>query len=474
MPKRSRTPSRSGGPPDYRVVRARSYPTPARSMRFTSNMADPGRVARNLAETAFNRFAPFPLRAAVGVGRLAYNAIRRSRSGRRTGSKTMSGPKYFTTGKYGGKFAKKFKRTKKNNYREKGFVHTAEIHGTISDPDCTYIGQSSYSGYQILEIICQCLLKKLFAKTGFICKDVTQTLPYFSDGNVSNLWRIRFVRLNREDGSLDNQDYTTSSNVSIYTLVGDKSTGTAPLWPGFVNSMLAFMTGEYASGTSALNVQEPYRLELYREEGNVGVFYQAEAAIELTMEQIHIYSKSDLKVQNRTLAADNSTDATDVSNNPIIGYEYRFSSGSPRCKDGTSGHLSSVLEPSGIITARSAQMSSAFKEPPPANAFWNCTSSARVKLDPGQIKKSSLWHSSKMPLLAFMKKCNFSVGTNLKQISLFGKSSLLALEDIINVNAANNISIAYEINREFGAYLTTHYKNSSLGVRYDMTVNNNP
>lgn len=388
------------------------------------------------------------------------------------GSGKVAGRRYVTRGYGGHRFAKKHRRPKKDPYREKGFVHTAEVHGTISDPDCIYVGHSAFSGYQILEVVCQTLLKKLFSKTNFICKDIKQQLPSFSDGNVSNMWRLRLVRVNRDTGAFDNgTDYVTGPNYSIYDLVGDKAAGIAPVWPYFVTQMQAYMTSEYSNPT--LNILEPVRLELYREEGNASIFYQPEAWLDFTFEQIHIFGHSELKVQNRTLAADNSNDSNDISNNPIIGYEYNFTSGSPRCKDLNASVLSSVVEPAGVITARAAAISSDFKEPPSPKVWWNCSSFAKVKLDPGQIKKSVVHHRAKMPLLKFLKVCNFSLGTNNKQFSLFGKSAMLALEDMINVNATNPIAIAYEIDRKFGCYLTTHFKNSSLGVRYDMTVNNN-
>jgi len=79
-----------------------------------------------------------------------------------------------------------------------------------------------------------------------------------------------------------------------------------------------------------------------------------------------------------------------------------------------------------------------------------------------------------MPLLKFMKKLNFGVGDNRHQTNLTGRCAMFALEDMINVNANNNIAIAYEINRSFGGYLTTSYKNQSLGHRYDIQRNDVP
>jgi len=66
----------------------------------------------------------------------------------------------------------------------------------------------------------------------------------------------------------------------------------------------------------------------------------------------------------------------------------------------------------------------------------------------------------------------YGTGGNFKRI--FGKSSLLAFEDVINVNVTYNIVIAYEVNRVYGCYLTTGKDTAALGARYQMTQNSNP
>lgn len=52
-----------------------------------------------------------------------------------------------------------------------------------------------------------------------------------------------------------------------------------------------------------------------------------------------------------------------------------------------------------------------------------------------------------------------------------GTHLLFGLEDVINVNAEENIIISYEVNRETGAYVTEHHKAYSTGVYNAITQN---
>jgi len=55
-----------------------------------------------------------------------------------------------------------------------------------------------------------------------------------------------------------------------------------------------------------------------------------------------------------------------------------------------------------------------------------------------------------------------------------GRCALFALEDVINVNGAQNISIAYEINRQEGVYLSTTKNHQAQGRFFQMTQSSNP
>lgn len=416
----------------------------------------------------------------VGAALTAYDGYKAARS---LFSKKKSGQRA-GSGRDGGRFKRPRKNSKKNmNYVTKGFVHTTEVHGLVADPDCVYVGHSSFSGTQMIEIMCQSLLRKLFAKSGWVCRSIHEKIPgYFA--NTSTCWRISIERKNEETGVIVayNYDGVGATDHTIYQLVGDQSIGLAPLFVALLDVFRDFATGQGGTGGSTNNVDVPFRLRLYREEGNVlGTFYQFDSEIIFAHETVNYFSKSDLKIQNRTIAADSSTDANNVANNPIQGKLYHFKGGCPRAKvDGV--HLvEAMLDRHGTLTARAAQIAptdtsvaQVFKEPPKPHAFWNCSKSSTVKLNPGDTKSDSLYYSGKMPFLKFLKAIQYGYGTGLKQVNLFGKSAMIALEDMINVNAAANINIAYEVNREYGMYFTSKVPRLALGHRYSITVSNVP
>jgi hypothetical protein len=71
-------------------------------------------------------------------------------------------------------------------------------------------------------------------------------------------------------------------------------------------------------------------------------------------------------------------------------------------------------------------------------------------------------------------KYGYGAASTHKQINLFGKSAMISLEDMINVNPTNNVSLAYEVNREFGMFMKSTNYNVSSGCRYSLQVNNIP
>lgn len=389
--------------------------------------------------------------------------------------------KYHTVGRYAGRF-RRGKRSLPDLFRQRGFMHTLEVHGVVSDPNCVYVGHSTYGSIQLLEVFMQAMLKKLFQKAGVVIKDVNAAIPGETI-SANFIWRVDIEYINRETGSSGSGTYQfVNSTTSIKALSGDQAGGIAPLFTDFRAVVERYMTGDYNGTTgSAYNVEEPVKLHLFRADNGVLSIHWAHAAeINFSDEWIHLKSKSELKIQNRTLSATGSGDAEDVTNNPIQGRLYEFSSGCPRTKIPNVSLIASMLEPSGTLNARAAQLVAAgadsYREPPVAGTFWNCSRSAQVMLQPGQIKQQTIYHKASFHLLKFLKKCMFGYGAQSthKQINLFGKSGMIALEDVINVNSANNISVAYEVNREFGCYLTTKSKNISVGHHYDLTIDNTP
>ena len=109
--------------------------------------------------------------------------------------------------------------------------------------------------------------------------------------------------------------------------------------------------------------------------------------------------------------------------------------------------------------------------------FWNTQYCNDIKLQPGEIRSQKIYHTTSMPFMKFLKsvKLGYGPGASLvrKSVHLFGKSGMLALEEVINANAEFPIEVAYEINREFGCYLSSKKATQSIGHLYQVTSVNN-
>jgi len=399
-----------------------------------------------------------------GAGRSAPDyATAVVKAGRASGSAAPRRKRYRTQGRYVGRFKRPRRLSRKDDGAlNSGFVNTSEITGTVSDVNCVYVGHSVMSGNEVIENIVYSLLRKLYKKgLQFNVTNIQEPLPSLGTGGYT-------IRLTRElmDGTntIQNFDYVPSATDTIQLIVGNLLSGIAPAG---AFSVIMDVFKDYAAGNTAsvVNLYQPVKLQLL-ESANFNVL----ARINLKEEVFHMTVSSQLKVQNRTLAADSGADATDVSNNPLMGKLYRLGTGCPITAVDYTPLISSVPDFTGAITVASSSFTkTGFYEPPHPKMFTNCTGSSTVRLEPGAIKVDKLYYSKSQNLLKFLTSFGYGIGpagavaTLNRQMKLKGKCTLLALEDVINVNAAQSISVAYEINRKIGVYCTTMKPAVSMG-----------
>jgi len=452
--------------------------------RYPSSMAAPiARYAARKIGSAAMRAIPIVgnAMAAYDVARGAYKAGRRLFSrGTQTGARSSgraAATKYATKGKYAGRFRRrKVRRDKTDKYRNYGFCNTTEITGTVSDPDCVYIGHSTTSGHRILTVFLQAALRKLFRHVGYTCTNITDPLLGYhpnSDG-----WRLILSVKEVTTGVITDVTYDTAASDSIFRIVGDTVNGIAPAWPNLYNFWVNYIQNGPPTGAT----QQPTRLSLYQRDGNVANFYHFMGDIYFPNERINLHVRSELKIQNRTLSTSGSGDAEDVSNNPLIGKSYQFSSANPRLRVENCDIIGSMLDATGVITRRAAEFPAAtsvlMREPPSPKIFWNVVKSGKAAIGPGNIKKDLLTYTVSMAVYDFFQKLDWrpfsaTVATAISMKGL-GKSALFALEDLINVNLAQNISIAYEVNRQEMCYLTTRKTSPSQGLFAQNQQSSNP
>lgn len=481
--------------------------TPNKRVRhfFMNAAIQAGRLAAPWARYAFrslarrlynNRRRAALVAAAADYGRSAANSLsarwqRRNPSQAATVNKGLPkvglGPKTRANGKFAGKFRRTRRVKKPSPYLTKGFMHTHEIHGIVTDPDCVYVGMSAVSSYVAVELVAQALLRRLFEK----CikqpiNNIKAPIQGYhnsgaSTGFNSDGFKIQLETINLSTGASSFIDYETQAPTdSIYDIVGEAgiSVPVAPRWPAFMTQMHNWCT---KNSEDSSNIIGPAKLHIYRKDGNSAAFWVHSGAIDLRTVKVHMFGKADMKIQNRTLAADAGTDSDNVTANPLVGYQYEFNSSCPAFKDSTqtpgSFRIARMLDVGGVVLARGASMTAAgdvLKEPPKPQFFMNCVKSSKITLDPGALKYSSVNYGFTKPFIAALKTIGFqntAAGILGQQYRNDGRCKMFALEDMINVNALQNIAIAYEINRQTMCYITEHPNTSAQGYFRSQIVN---
>lgn len=415
--------------------------------------------------------------------RMPFSTERRKKpkSGKKTEKQKRygAGPKTFANGTYGGRFRRTKRIARPSKYLTKGFSHTHEVHGIVTDPDCVYIGMTAISSYVGVELVAQALLRRLFEKC---IKQPIQNIKspiqgYHNSGAAvgfnSDGFKIQLESINLSTGASIFIDYETQAPTdSIYEIVGEAGipVPVAPRWPGLMTALHNWCT---KNSEDASNIIAPGKLHIYRKDGNAAAFWVHSGAIDLRTVRVHMFGKAEMKLQNRTLAADAGNDAGNVTSNPLIGYQYEFNGSAPAFKDiaQTPGsfRIARMLDVGGVVTARGASMTAAgdvLKEPPKPQFFMNCVKSSRITLDPGSLKYDTVsygFHKSFVSALKTIGFQNAAASISGQQYRNNGRSKMFALEDMINVNALQNIAIAYEINRQTMCYITEHPNTSAQG-----------
>lgn len=384
----------------------------------------------------------------------------------------------YTRGRYAGKVKGKKLRTKIQDICQRtGFLHTVEVNGIVADPDICYITHSTYSGMRPThEILMHALLRKVFAKAGCNITGVNEKIRGYNagiNGGDSDGWKICLVWTDILTGVKQWVQYETGLNETLYTITGSVQNGLAPNASNIMNALVEFSV-EFGGAKDRIFES----LELYDKDGNAGNFWRIASTINLKLENIHCYSQSSIKFQNRTKSG--GTNETDnVNNNPLVGRIYEFTSGVPRPKVENTYLLERITDGFGVELIRGAEFAAnvqGLKEVPRASFFANCNKSISLKLQPGDIKKNSIRHSFKMLFNDFLLNYallfnNNGVGKTAKAT---GKCAMLALEDMINIDAGDLVTLAYEVNRIVGIYTSSGKAPSSIGHLYQLNRSNLP
>lgn len=384
---------------------------------------------------------------------------------------TAKGYRSYNAGVFAGRFRKPNKKgmqSWKTKYAANGFVNTTEVTGKINDPNCCYLIHTATPPPDTIKIIVESLLRKLIRKSiKFNVTNLRQEIPGESFFNTSDRFEFRLIRAYTDGTTNVLANRVTVDNDSVYTIA-----------QYFIPFFRSFAQGDSPGDSN--NSYELERMQLYIKDTSVVNHATFIGEINLKNETVHLYSMSEMKIQNRSLSATGSADAENVTNNPLVGYHYQFSGGVPRSKTMDCQELQ-YIGLSGVTLARAGQWAAGpggevtFREPPLPRLFSNCRKASKVRLDPGSIKEDRLVHTVHYNLIKYLKKVGYATGFagNASRIMWVpGKCHMFAFEDVINVNEANLIEIAYEVNRQMGCYLTTNRAPLAGGDFQQETLNN--
>lgn len=469
------------GPRSVRhTLMARLPITPPKTPKYTdARVARTGQrlnLRRRLFDAGVQATASYAANALGPYGRAAYTGYRMARAakrylstGKHVAKQTSRKRVYHTKGQYVGKFKKSGKKNELAMYTAKGFVNTDEIAGTVSDPDCVYLTTASLDPYACIAYAIEALYRKLLVKAGLKVSSKGEIIPARAPEDARD-WVIRLLASQEGTGADEiivyRQETTAAS--SINSLVNTTTV---------LNAFMQYSSGVLmttGSGSDSATV-ELTRLQLYFKNTATEDMFVCE--LDLREETIHYYGKAYVKVQNRTLATGGSADAEDVNNNPLEGRMYYFD-GIPKCKVYESFPINIMGVNRGVQLVRAAQFGGAavaLKEPPLPKIFWNCKSASKIVLNPGDVKKASVKVEGQLRFLTWLKRIRLNYGTTPgfgTTYSIF-KTNMIALEDMINLSASSNVSVAFEVNRVSAFYFSTKKNTSALGGYTYTAYNNN-
>lgn len=305
----------------------------------------------------------------------------------------------------------------------KGVTKVLERGGVVTRSQCVVLGHATSPSVRVIEIFAKALVKLLASRIGVLVNDMDHPI---NDGTIGDKWTISY-RSNHDDGTtITGHDYTlTSANPKLDTIAAN--------WFGFISENL------YA---------ESYISDI--------VFYPAAASslrlcrIDLRNAKVLLHATSQLKIQNRSF--ENASDTMEsLENMPVVGRQYEGYGMGTQYTASDDVAIPFIADRSyGIIdvdTANEAQPE--LKEPQPPHVFADVKRHGYAKLDPGQLKTSTLVYRKLFSMTEFMKRCvpNTTSAVDYKMYGV-GKFRFMMFEKQLDAGAddTGNVKFGYEHN----------------------------
>lgn len=393
-----------------------------------------GKIAKDYAKKSFPSAAKF-----AGAARRAMRI-----------AKGKSTPyNYRTSGRYQGKFKKVTRKgtfTKFDLYNKIGVVQNTETNGNESDANTVYIINEVLNSADVIKYIVGAILRRLIEKAG-IRIEGSDKCPFGNGAANQTEYKITLTKFDKRTDVLTDETFDVLAASTFDDCVDH-----------FVNEFEQYSAGH--GDFDNKNTIELHKFTLYFNAGTDKGIILSTMLMNETF--IDIYGTSQMKVQNRTKAIGEGDpfDAENINNNPLQGWSYLFN-GVPKAKGnsvtlggpGVYTNFERMRYPNGISSfgGSDAGQGIHIKEPPVPRQFWNCRKASKIKIDPGVIKKFSASAFKRGNVLRVLKSIRLQCDVNgtYSTYSIF-PVQMIALEDMINANAEEVISVQYEVERKLG------------------------
>lgn len=337
-----------------------------------------------------------------------------------------------------------------NKYASKGTIETMEAGITVTQLNINNsfpvaIGHSTLSPTNFYFLLGRSILKDMLKKAGIPMPELDDPFPFPVGTTI-------FITFQYDPLAGD-------TTATAFTSIGGSSFGDAA--NGIINQLVSIVAGQ-AEGNSLI-------LKSANITTGTGPSSGYAASILLDTATVHYHSKSSLKVQNRTLAlgADDDNNSTEnVANQPLYGKSFDCPGGGLVFKQCGNGGVNYALLPQEAGLIGEAMVQGHCQEVPIPSMFVRVNKSAKVRLEPGQLKTSVLTHTVTMNLNKFIQQIVYGTGKRLQQLGTVAKTRVIMLEKMITATAGDlPPSIAGEVNLRHGLFLTYRTSYTTQEVR---------
>lgn len=388
----------------------------------------------------------------------------------RSGYRNVKGKpaRFVTSGSYSGKFKKaRSVRGRATAALKYGYIREVENGDDKSSVDCVYVGHG-VAVQAMLDCLCYAIIRRLFMKAGYSVYNMYDKVQGLLEAGLGHAANPNIeVWFAYRDASIGN-----ALSVSKTAITADQT------FKDVASNLYTNFLGAFNSGDDQV---EMVYVALQRIDGTADHGFLS--SLQVNDVKMHYKMSSHLVIQNQTLGGGVSdTSKDDVTNNPIEGKQYtangngvllRFqdqnaavSSGSMFTCDPDKGYF--LTDPT-TVTNYTANMRTTLRRPAGPQSFVGVTKCSKVRIEAGNIKRSSTGASGTFKLNKFLKMTGFApleasttfTRTNIGTCKFFGFEKLCRTGQ-----GSNPVKIGIEVNQRYEIWLTETKPLIAIDQRY--------